>query len=107
LDRFDVRPFDPAAWAEASPQERGPMARDAIRHLPPGLPADRVRALLGEPQPVPGRHGSLDAFGNRLRHPETWWYWVGGWWWYGLDSAFLYIHFGPDGKVAAAEITGG
>ena len=43
-------------------------------------------------------------------YPVTWSYWLGGWSslsWYGFDSAFLYVHFGSDGKVAKAEITGG
>jgi hypothetical protein len=26
---------------------------------------------------------------------------------YGFDSAFLYVHFGPDRRVVAAEVTGG
>jgi hypothetical protein len=26
---------------------------------------------------------------------------------YSFDSAFLYVHFGPDGRVVSAEITGG
>ena len=41
LDPFDDRPFDQALWAAAEPQDRGPMARDAIRHLPVGLPAGK------------------------------------------------------------------
>ncbi len=87
------------------------MARDANRHLPAGTPAFRVRKLLGEPRPVSGVRGSpVDVFGNRLRHAETWSYYLGHWSGlgpYGLDSAFLYVHFGSDGTVAEAEITGG
>ena len=111
LDPFNDRRFDPAAWAAAGSKERGPMARDAIRHLPPGTSAARVRELLGAPKPVPGVSGSpVDGFGNRLRHAETWSYYLGSWSGlsrHALDSAFLYVHFGPDGRVVEAEITGG
>jgi hypothetical protein len=110
LDPFDDQPFDPAAWAATGSQGRGRMARDAICHLPAGLPAARVRALLGEPEPVPGPGGPVDGFGNRLQHSETWSYYLGCWSrlsWYAFDSAFLYVHFGPGGQVAAAEIAGG
>ncbi|MCU0726178.1 MAG: hypothetical protein MUE73_10365 [Planctomycetes bacterium] len=111
LDPFDDRPFDPAAWAAAVPHDRGPMARDAIRHLLPGTAGVRVRELLGEPQPVerdPRR--PTDVYGNRLEHPETWSYYLGNWSGfgpYGFDDAFLYVHFGPHGRVIAAEVTGG
>ncbi len=113
LDPFDDRPFDPVAWAAADGNERdrGPMARDAFRHLPAGTPKDRVWELLGEPQPVRrDPRGPVDAYGNRLQHPETWAYWLGCWSGlgpYGFDAAFLYVHFGPDGRVVATEITGG
>jgi len=111
LDPFDDQPFDPAAWAAAGESQRGPMARDAIRQLPPGTPAARVRELLGEPQPVArDPRGPVDIYGNPLRHPETWAYYLGCWSAigpYGLDAAFLYVHLGPDGRVVAAEITGG
>ena len=52
----------------------------------------------------------MDGFGHRLEHPETWSYHLGCWSGlgpYGFDSAFLYVHFGPDGRVVAAEIPGG
>jgi hypothetical protein len=52
----------------------------------------------------------VDGFGRRLRHAETWAYYLGsstGLSWYSLDSAFLYVHFDPDGRVVAADITGG
>ena len=111
LDPFCRRAFSPAEWATAVPQARGPMARDAIRHVPPGTPAAEVRHMLGEPEPVPGAPGSsVDGFGHRLRHAETWSYWIGSWSglnWYNLDSAFLYVHVGADGRVVATEITGG
>lgn len=111
LDPFDDRPFDPATWAVADERERGPMARDALRRLPAGLPAARVRELLGEPQPViRDPRGPVDAYGNRLDHPETWAYSLGSWSGlgpYGFDDAFLYVHFGSDNCVVAVEITGG
>jgi len=111
LDPFDDRPFDPAAWAAADSKGRGSMARDALRHLSPGTPAARVRELLGNPEPVPGVPSSpVDGFGHRLQHSETWSYYLGCWSGlgpYALDSAFLYVCFGPDGRVVAAEITGG
>jgi len=111
LDPFDDQPFSPAAWSAADSHERGPMARSAIRHVPPGTPASQVRELLGEPQPADrDPRGPVDVFGNELAHPKTWAYYLGCWSGlgpYGFDSAFLYVHFGSDGRVVAAEITGG
>jgi hypothetical protein len=108
LDPFASRRFDRAAWAAGRPEQRAPMARDLVRHhLPAGLPAARVRELLGAPDPFPGVGGCVDGFGNPLRSPETWAYYLGSWSWLGLDSAFLYVHFGPGGEVVGAEITGG
>lgn len=107
LDPFDERPFDSAVWANANEQERGPMARDAMRHLTSGLPADQVRELLGEPTILPS---TGDRWGIRPRHAETWCYWIGCWsaiHWYGYDSASLYVHFDTNGKVASSEIDGG
>jgi hypothetical protein len=110
-DPFDTRPFDPAVWAVADANDRGPMARDAIRHLPPGIPAARVRELLGESQPVArDPRGPVDVYGNRLQYPETWAYYLGSWSElhpYSFDDAFLYVHFDSDGRVVAAEVTGG
>lgn len=87
------------------------MARDALRHLPVGMPAAEVRKLLGEFRPVDrDPRGAVDVYGNRLDHPETWKYYLGNWSGigpYSFDDAFLYVHFNSDGKVAAAEITGG
>lgn len=111
LDPFDDRPFSPAAWAAADVQGRGPMAREAIRHLPAGTPKDRVRELLGNGEPLwRDPRGPVDGFGVRLDHPETWVYWLGCWSGlgpYDFDNASLYIHFGPDGRVVAAEVNGG
>jgi hypothetical protein len=111
LDPFDDQPFSPAAWLNADEHDRGPMARDAIRHLAPGTTAAQVREWLGTPKPVVrDPRGPVDAFGNRLEYPETWTYPLGCWSGlgpYGFDSAYLYVHFGSDGRVAAAEVTGG
>ena len=85
------------------------MARDAIRRIGSGMPQPDVRDMLGDPQPVSRFAGNVDAYGNRLNFPETWSYYLGSWsgnaW--GYDSAFLYVHFDSNAKVAAVEITGG
>jgi hypothetical protein len=110
LDPFDAQPFDPEVWAGADSQSRGKMARDAIRHLAAGLTAARFRELLGPPEAVPGLEGMVDGFGNQIPPGETWAYYLGCWsslTWYGFDSAFLYVHFDHDGRVATAQITGG
>jgi hypothetical protein len=79
LDPFDDRAFISAAWEAADSHDRGPMARDAIRHIPPGTTAARVRELLGEPKPVVrDPRGPVDAYGNRLEHPVTWTYYLEG-----------------------------
>ncbi|QEL19843.1 hypothetical protein [Limnoglobus roseus] len=109
LDPFDDQPFDPAAWAAADEreQDRAPMARAAAAHLSPGTPESRVRELLGEPTSVTNRE---DRWGVRPRTGEMWEYWLGCWSGmgpYGWDSASLYVHFGPDGRVTSTEITGG
>ena len=85
----------------------GPPWRDAIKRLPVGMSVDQVRDLLGEPAPVRRYAGAVDAYGNQLRYPETWKYYLGSWSGYGLDDAFLYVHFDSDEKVASVEITGG
>lgn len=109
LDPFDDRPFDHAAWAAASSreQQRGPMARDALRQLPIGTPLEKVREMLGEGEAVPVEE---DRWGIRPRQAATWEYWLGCWSGfgpYGFDSASLYVHFDSDGRVVAVEITGG
>lgn len=111
LDPFDDLPFSPAAWAATDEQGRGPMARDAIRHLPAGTSKDRVRELLGNGEP-PWRdpRGPWDRFGVRLEYSETSVYNLGSWSGlgpYGFDDAFLYVHFGADGRVVATEVNGG
>jgi hypothetical protein len=109
LDPFDDRPFDPAAWAaaEGHEQERGPMARDAARHVPPGTPAELVRELLGKPDFV-DTDNPPDKHGRRPKGYERWAYDLGSWSHYhGFDAASLDVHFDRGGRVVEAEITGG
>ncbi|MDB5335074.1 MAG: hypothetical protein JWN70_693 [Planctomycetaceae bacterium] len=107
LDPFDDQPFLQSVWAAANAETRASMARDAIKQVSVGASADQVRDLLGKPEPVTRYSGAIDAFGNRLCYPETWSYYLGSWNWGGLDSAFVYVHFNSDRKVASVEITGG
>jgi hypothetical protein len=109
LDPFDDHPFDPAAWAVADEQQRGPMARDAARQVPPGTPIERVRALLGEPTETVTRNPP-DKWGRPTKGYTRWSYWLGCWsglGWYGFDCADLDIHFDREGRVVEVEITGG
>lgn len=99
LDPFDDQRFDPTAWA-ADEYERGPMTREAIRHIPPGTRKERVRELLGKPDPRWA--DASDA--------EDWTYYIGSWSGlgpYNLDSAFVYVHFDRDGRVVSAQVGGG
>ena len=107
LDPFDDQPFSQSGWAAADSETRATMARDSIRQLPLGMAADQVRDLLGQPTPVTRYWGAVDAYGNPMRYPETWSYYLGSWSGYGLDDALLYIHFDSDKKVASVEISGG
>jgi len=107
LDPFDDQPFSQSAWAAADSQTRAAMARDAIRQLPNGTRADRVKNLLGQPTPVTRSSGSMDAYGNPLKYPETWSYYLGSWSSHGLDDAFLYVHLDSQKRVASVEINGG
>jgi hypothetical protein len=109
LDPFDDRPFDPASWAAADEQQRGPMARDAARHVPHGTPAERVRELLGEPDHAVSDNPP-DKWGRPVKGYTRWSYWLGCWsglGWYGFDSADLDIYFNREGRVVVVEITGG
>ncbi len=78
LDPFDDRPFDPASWAAADEQQRGPMARDAARHVPHGTPAERVRELLGEPDHAVSDNPP-DKWGRPVKGYTRWSYWLGCW----------------------------
>lgn len=109
LDPFDDQPFDIQAWAAAEDRERdrGPMARGAIRQIPPGTSKERVRELLGEAWVTPA---GGDRWGVAPRHGETWAYYVGGHSGlgpYNMDAAFVYVHFDQNDRVVEAEITGG
>jgi len=108
LDPFDDRPFNTVVWAAADAQGRGPMARDAARHVLPGTTAGRVRELLGEPTEMVS--SDLDKWGRRRKGATRWSYWLGCWsglGWYGFDSADLDVYFDLQGRVVETEIYGG
>jgi hypothetical protein len=107
FDPFDDQSFVQSTWAAATPEARASMARDVIRRLHARMTSGQVQDLLGQPTPVARLPGNVDAYGNRLKFPTTWSYYLGSWSGYGLDDAFLYVHFESDKKVASAEITGG
>jgi hypothetical protein len=44
-DPFAARRFDPEAWSTADSKGRAAMTRDAIRHLPTGLPEFEITKL--------------------------------------------------------------
>lgn len=108
LDPFDDHPFDSVTWK--SNTGRTEQARAALAQIRSGLSKTEVRNLLGEGNPVTRHPGNVDQYGNRLRHPETWSYFLSG---YrgdllnSFDDAFLYVHFDQDEKVVAAQIAGG
>ena len=107
LDPFDDLPFDHAGWAAAEAHERAPMTREAVRRLPMGSHAAEVRALLGEADMV---SSNTICSGAQPREIKTWAYSLGSWSGfgpYGVDSAFLCVRLGSQGKAVAAEITGG
>jgi outer membrane protein assembly factor BamE (lipoprotein component of BamABCDE complex) len=109
LDPFDDRPFNVAEWAAADEQRRGPMARDAARHVPSGMTAERVRELLGEPNETM-TDNPFDKWGRRRKGSTRWSYWLGCWsglGWYGFDSADLDVYFDQEGCVVEREIDGG
>jgi hypothetical protein len=99
-DPFDARPFDPATWASANDEQRAAMSRDAIRHLPPGLPEDEIEPLLGE--------GYVDKHNEKYPSgvgpqgaARTYWYGLGG---RSGTRYFLWVHVGEDGRVMEAVI---
>jgi hypothetical protein len=109
LDPFDDLPFNPAMWAAADEEGRGPMARDAARHVPPGTTAERVRELLGEPTETV-TDNPLDKWSRRRKGATRWSYCLGCWsgvGWYGFDSADLDVYFDQEGRVVETEIDGG
>lgn len=83
------------------------MAGDAIRgHLRSGMAKAKVQQLLG-PGQEQFRIQGIDSYGNPMPGDHTWYYYLGSWSVYGLDDAFLYVHFDADGHVVSAEIDGG
>jgi hypothetical protein len=104
FDPFEARPFDPAAWAAADTYGRAAMARDAIRHLPPGTPEAEVERLLGPGRVEDSKRLTGSAPGAAIR---TYCYHLGGGWAFYYDSTFLWVHVGADGRVIEAVIGGG
>lgn len=117
LDPFEARRFDRHEWAAAGPEERAAMARDAIRHVPPGLPEAEIPALLGrcsvhETRRLTGtamRGARLPYYGGTAPPGavRTYSCYLGSWSTLYYDDAFLWVHVGEDGKVIAAVIGGG
>jgi len=104
LDPLNAQRFDSASWATADHEGRAAMARDAIRHLPAGLPETEIEKLLG-PARIEETH--------RLTHSaprgsvRTYSYHLGGWGLLYYDSTFLWVHVDREGRVIAAVIGGG
>jgi hypothetical protein len=108
-DPFEAHPFDPAEWAAADPKGRAAMARDAIRHLPAGLPEADIRALLGDDCTVRDtlQLNTLQLIGHgRNGTVRRYEYDLGSWSGVYFDDTFLWIHVGADGRVIKAEIGG-
>jgi hypothetical protein len=117
LDPFAARRFDPESWSTADSKGRAAMARDAIRHMPPGLPEAEITKLLGEAGDViateklvgstPG--GPLPRFGGSAPagSVRTYSYYLGSWSNWAYDDTFLWVHVDNEGRVVAAVIGGG
>ena len=104
-DPLDARPFDRATWAAADSYDRAPMAKDAIRHLPAGLPEAEVVALLGKPGEVIETHRLTTS---RPRGAvQTYSYFLGSWSYEYFDSTFLWVHVDAAGRIVEAVIGGG
>jgi hypothetical protein len=101
---FNAERFTPAAWAAASDERRAAMSWDAIRHLPPGLPEDEVRSLLG-PGVVEDSHRLTGSAPPRAIRTCS--YYLGCWSATAYDSTFLWVHLDKEGRVAEAVIGGG
>jgi hypothetical protein len=108
LDPFDDGPFTPEAWAVADDEERAAMARGAVKHVSVGMPETEVVALLGKPDWIwNSRELTASAPARAVRTYS-----------YGvatsslaslrrLDSVYVWVHVGGDGRVIVAEIGGG
>jgi hypothetical protein len=93
-DPFDARPYDTAAWAAAEPEDRAAMARDAIRHLPAGLPEADIEPQLGKGEVWEARQMiGCCPFGT----VRTYWYYLGCWSFRYYDATFLWVHVGRTG----------
>jgi hypothetical protein len=117
-DPFAARRFDPEAWSTADSKGRAAMTRDAIRHLPAGLPESEITKLLGEAGDViateklvgstPGGPLPLFAGSAPAGSVRTYSYDLGSWGpSRGYDSTFLWVHVNSNGRVVAAVIGGG
>ena len=79
------------------------MARDAIRHLPPGTPESEVERLLGKPDSV--EQTEILTASRPARAVRTWSYSLASGSYY--DSTFLWVHVDGDGRVVKEVIGGG
>jgi hypothetical protein len=104
-DPFAVRRFDTTSWAAADHEGRAAMARDAIRHLPTGLPEAEIVTLLGKPDEViETQRLTRSGPPNSAR---TYSYYLGSWGWPGYDSTFLWVHVDGEGRIVSGVIGGG
>lgn len=109
LDPFDDEPFDRSAWMSGTPKDRAKMGHDVIaKHIRRGMVQGEISDLLGKPNQINSHVGNrIDGFGNRLKGVKTYIYGLGSWSLYGLDDAFLYVHFDEDDRVVSADVAGG
>ena len=102
-DPFEAHEFDPAVWATAKPEQRAEMVRDAIRHLPTGLPESEVLALLGKGEIINTQkmasHGAFDTVRTHA-------YYLGNWTGHYCAKTFLWVHVSAGGCVTGTEIGG-
>jgi len=105
LDPFAAHRFDREFWTASEPKERASMARDAIRHLSPGMLETDIEPLLGKPDEVMDTHRLTKSFPRGA--VRTYSYHLVGWSLLYYDSTFLWVHVGEDGRVIVAEIGGG
>jgi hypothetical protein len=104
FDPFAKHQFSTETWRTGDTKTRAGMARDAIRrHLNQGLNEQQVTSLLGKPGDV---ISGIDNGGHKLPGVKTYSYHLGCWSGYGLDDAFLYVHFDAGGLVVGAEVSG-
>lgn len=98
---LEVEAFDAKQWQAAKAQERGPMAQDLLdSHLPVGLPRERVRSLLGEPNPSSSTRNGTTAPASAFTYPLGYWESLG----YSTTNPQLTIHFDDQGLLHRARI---